>query len=444
MWHDPSVHTFLGRSFNPDGTSRVDPKFLEGIPLDIQAIAATATGGFVAVEDYGFSTLRAVEFDASLDVVRVRDLETLPATDRPLPWLARDGVGRWLVVFATARYDDTHTFLESHLAPRALPLAADLTPLEPSFALAAGGAPAVVTALLPSGSFVSTWATDDARGYANVASLCTPDVHVCGDGVLDPRCEECDAGAANSDTTPNACRTSCELPHCGDGVADAGEACDDGTPSPCDGCDASCQVVAGLACGDGILVPGCADQCDDGNLVAGDGCGPACTLERIPGGGSASSDCESEWIVANPTNVPLLDGHGKMRRTQRCVDDDPACDFDGGTPGACTFHVRVCAGNTDVAGCSPSGLARWELAKPSSTQAAHRPALAAVRAAFAGVPAALTGTSSPDLCTDVLDVVVPLRGSAPHYGTGSLVLGATATGASGIRDKDTLKLLCVP
>jgi len=65
---------------------------------------------------------------------------------------------------------------------------------------------------------------------------------VCGDGLVGPS-EACDAGAGNSDTTPDACRSNCTLPRCGDLVRDSGE------------------------------------QCDDGNLAAGDGCDPACALE---------------------------------------------------------------------------------------------------------------------------------------------------------------------
>ena len=51
----------------------------------------------------------------------------------------------------------------------------------------------------------------------------------CGNGVQESG-EECDAGAANSDTTPDACRTDCRLPWCGDGVcdtADTGGTCAD-------------------------------------------------------------------------------------------------------------------------------------------------------------------------------------------------------------------------
>ncbi len=49
----------------------------------------------------------------------------------------------------------------------------------------------------------------------------------CGDGNLDTG-EECDAGAANSDSIADACRTTCHLAGCSDGVVDTGEICDDG------------------------------------------------------------------------------------------------------------------------------------------------------------------------------------------------------------------------
>jgi len=443
VWHDGSVHTFLARSFNGDGSLRYGPTFLPTASLDIQAVAATPSGGLMAVGVYLSSTLRLLEVDASFAFVRQRDVAVLPTGDTPFSALDRDAVGRWLVTFATARYGVSHTLI-GYLAPRALPLASDLTPLEPSFELASTAVPRVGTARLPSGSFLNVWYTAGApgaaRGYANVVSLCTPDVHTCGDGVLDARCEECDAGAGNDDDLPNTCRTSCVLPSCGDGTQDAGEGCDDGTTSPCNGCDGTCQLVAGLGCGDGILVAGCGVQCDDGNGVAGDGCASGCSYERIPGGGSRTSDCLSEWIVANPSNVPLVDGQGHFRRTQRCVDGDPTCDFDGGVAGSCTFHVSVCAGNTDVAGCVPAALATWELTKPSSKQAARRPELAAVRAAFAAVPASLTGLSAPDACSAVVDVVVPRRGT----GKGAVALAASALTAAGSRDQDSLKLLCLP
>ena len=49
----------------------------------------------------------------------------------------------------------------------------------------------------------------------------------CGDGVVDTG-EACDEGAQNSDVVPDACRSDCSRPRCGDGVVDMthGEGCD--------------------------------------------------------------------------------------------------------------------------------------------------------------------------------------------------------------------------
>lgn len=68
----------------------------------------------------------------------------------------------------------------------------------------------------------------------------------CGDGRLDPG-EDCDDGAGNSDTEPDACRTDCRAAGCGDGVLDAGEACDDGGPWGGDGCTPACAEEDGPA-----------------------------------------------------------------------------------------------------------------------------------------------------------------------------------------------------
>lgn len=67
----------------------------------------------------------------------------------------------------------------------------------------------------------------------------------CGDGVVDPD-EECDDGAANSDTAPDACRTTCVLPACADGVQDTDEGCDDGNAFGGDGCLPDCTVEDGI------------------------------------------------------------------------------------------------------------------------------------------------------------------------------------------------------
>jgi hypothetical protein len=48
----------------------------------------------------------------------------------------------------------------------------------------------------------------------------------CGDGVVNQVTEGCDDGPANSDSTPDACRTSCQPASCGDGVLDSEEEVD--------------------------------------------------------------------------------------------------------------------------------------------------------------------------------------------------------------------------
>lgn len=85
-------------------------------------------------------------------------------------------------------------------------------------------------------------------------------VSFCGDGNLDLDDEECDDGEANSDTAPDACRTDCTLPRCGDRVTDSGEQCDDGPDNwdtrP-DACRTNCTLPT---CGDNVTDSG--EECD--------------------------------------------------------------------------------------------------------------------------------------------------------------------------------------
>jgi len=85
----------------------------------------------------------------------------------------------------------------------------------------------------------------------------------CGNGLVDPSLnEECDDGAANSDTTPDACRAACLSPTCGDAVTDTGEACDDGGANSNTMPDACRTACVAPACGDGVADS--AEACDDG------------------------------------------------------------------------------------------------------------------------------------------------------------------------------------
>jgi FG-GAP-like repeat len=76
--------------------------------------------------------------------------------------------------------------------------------------------------------FRVTLLTGEALNLTNTPneseSLFTTVHKPCGDGMTQPELgEECDDGPNNSNTTPDACRTNCKSPVCGDGTADSGE-----------------------------------------------------------------------------------------------------------------------------------------------------------------------------------------------------------------------------
>jgi cysteine-rich repeat protein len=167
--------------------------------------------------------------------------------------------------------------------------------------------------------------TDPANGFEQFNDTCSAECTTpkCGDGIQDPFAtqdqngdgvinfadspEQCDDG--NDDDT-DECNSSCRRTLCGDGVqqtvptidtdldgiADATEACDDGSacqdgtscdptdPNPCadfsgcqprggDGCAQDCRKLE--VCGDGFVDAG--EECDDGNNIDADGCEADCT-----------------------------------------------------------------------------------------------------------------------------------------------------------------------
>jgi cysteine-rich repeat protein len=141
--------------------------------------------------------------------------------------------------------------------PRARALAPDDQPLGPAFPVSDQLAAEIHTTRLANGNFVNAFYWH-GEAWASVISLCTPGVSLCGDGVVTPQCEQCDDGAANSDSAPDACRTDCRSARCGDGVVDTGEECDDGNTRDGDCCSSACRNEADTD-GDGICDPG--DNC---------------------------------------------------------------------------------------------------------------------------------------------------------------------------------------
>ena len=104
-------------------------------------------------------------------------------------------------------------------------------------------------------------------------ALQTSPTRYCGDGIHQAGDEECDTGSSNSDTTPNACRTDCDNPSCGDGVVDNGE------------------------------------ECDDGNIISGDGCSGTRSSAAYPPPGAA----KKRVTTAAPGPASPLAGMGKSR-----------------------------------------------------------------------------------------------------------------------------------
>ena len=117
----------------------------------------------------------------------------------------------------------------------------------------------------------------------------------CGDGMLDTG-EQCDNGNDNSDTTPDACRSTCLRAHCGDGIKDTGEACDQGSQNGAAGstCSATCTMMVtpphpdaggGSVGGNagGMGTGGSAGTTGGNGGFSGGGNGCACALEPSTG-----------------------------------------------------------------------------------------------------------------------------------------------------------------
>lgn len=194
--------------------------------------------------------------------------------------------------------------------------------------------------------------TAACSGGKNSGAECTKASDCQGGGVCGCTAgSSCIDGVGNRDDIPNACRSNCMLPMCGDGVSDAGEQCDDGANNRLNGpckppysacvggvrnglpcttngdCSAPAPLPNGVCttnggcllnvCGDGLV---CSDascprvrvdiltqqlapeQCDDGNTNDMDGClsnGATTTI----GGDVFVVSCASNTCGDGATNV---------------------------------------------------------------------------------------------------------------------------------------------
>jgi hypothetical protein len=182
----------------------------------------------------------------------------------------------------------------------------------------------------------------------------------CGDGDVDPG-EDCDEGGANSDTTPDACRTDCTVAACGDEVADSGEDCDDGaanSDTTPDACRADCTQAG---CGDDVIDSG--EQCDDGvanSDILADACRTSCDSAHcgddvLDSGetcddGPANSDTGAD--ACRTSCEPASCGDGARDSGEAC----DGTDFDGVDCGDYGFTngALTCSGLcvVDSSGCN--------------------------------------------------------------------------------------------
>ncbi len=168
------------------------------------------------------------------------------------------------------------------------------------------------------------------------SSTCTN----CGNGTIDgtEMCDTSDFGGTTCATVgggftggdlsctaecmidPSACTTAV----CGNGMMDAGEACDDGNTESDDGCSDACALETGYTC-EGTPSE-CAPECGDGMIIAPEECdGTEFGGETCVSRGFLSGDltCGRRCRIQTTSCVESDCGNGTL-------DDDETCD-DGNT-----------------------------------------------------------------------------------------------------------------
>ncbi len=156
------------------------------------------------------------------------------------------------------------------------------------------------------------------------------------------------------------------------------------------------------------------------------------------GGGSPKTDCFAEWRVVGATATkPVV----------RCTDNDPTCDLNP-APG-CRVSVSLCFDDAAAAiyggRCTASPVTAFALTGNADEQNA-----AAVAAALQALPGAQPGVGGVSFtapitaltCTSPIDLEVPLRVKGTKTKKGVRALKSVTTADK--RDKDRLKILCIP
>lgn len=111
-----------------------------------------------------------------------------------------------------------------------------------------------------------------------ISGSCTPGAQVDSGVVNDASADTSpmDSGVVNDAAQDSSTTTDAMVDLCGDGMLNAGEACDDGNTTNGDGCSSMCAAEAGwdcsgptcsAICGDGLMVG--TELCDDNNTSCG-------------------------------------------------------------------------------------------------------------------------------------------------------------------------------
>jgi cysteine-rich repeat protein len=291
----------------------------------------------------------------------------------------------------------------------------------------------------------------------------------CGNGVIDGACSQGTVGTACS--TDADCDTA---PGAGDGAC-VGETCDPGAGSLCQPGPQICSNLCHLVdCGNGEVE--CDEQCDLGaaNGVEGSGCEADCTRNLVGRRElTGERECLLSWTLDEPPSDPT-------KRTQACQDGG-ACDFDA-IAGQCTFRVGVCLNRLGISACTTGDLRALDL-RLHVERPQHAAAAEAITTAVATLAA--SGSVVPDRCRLGIkrkSCLIPNNYECDsHFGVGDgrcdigtgvlflppleavaqtsactpsidvavaagrrLKLPALARTGSGRRDKDTLRLVCLP
>jgi fibro-slime domain-containing protein len=304
---------------------------------------------------------------------------------------------------------------------------------------------------------------------------CVPD---CGDGIITGT-EKCDDGnTANMDGCSSTCQVEpgatcsgtpsvCTLAICGNGIKEAGEACDCGTslttfPSGCTGpnglfngdgtgCSKTCtqepvcRSASGVTqacatvCGNGNLETG--EGCDDGNTVSGDGCSATCQVEAgFTCGMATKADTATCTQTGNVGDTPgCLELPVKYRdfKNESATGGHPDFFFLGSTwastdpryqaiagvqgqTGSVSFNKRYCVPNSSGPARQNDSTARsWDIAK-ANLDATGKPVFNTARAGCNGV-ATLADCQFTDFSNNGNGGHVPGYTSATNSPTNGLV-----------------------